>query len=243
MTDSSQRVLLLHGLGADRRAFQRFARLLPSEWDVHAVDLLGHGDAPKPDHGYSLENHAKYVASVIVDTFGSDAETNPPSLVGHSYGAATSVATAALFPRLVRDVVLLDAIAPTDDSNAATDRGTKTGRMIEARRTGNLAATVDEMFSDQSEALRRWTVETWSQMALGVVDELDGNWPRFASDVHCDVTIVHGDLELGGGGDLPADWFDNPTVVRIAGAGHYLHATHARETAAAVTEAIERATA
>jgi lipase len=112
---------LLHGLGADRRAFQRFERLLPDTWKVTSLDLLGHGEAPHPDHGYSLDDHAAWIEGRIE----LDA---PVLLIGHSYGAATATAVAARRPELVSAIVLLDPIVDLD----ASRDGTKTGRMIEA---------------------------------------------------------------------------------------------------------------
>jgi pimeloyl-ACP methyl ester carboxylesterase len=222
-------VRLLHGLGADRRAFQRFERLLPATWDTESLDLLGHGDAPHPARHYSLDDHASWIESRIE-------LAAPVLLIGHSYGAATAVAVAARRPELVTGIVLLDPIVRLDTN----ETGSKTGAMIEARRAGTLEAQVASMYPDASPALRAWTVETWSRMALGVVDELDPDWTRFAERVTCPVAIVHGELDLGGGGDLAADWFDEPDVTEIVGAGHYLHATHARETAAAIVAACER---
>lgn len=228
-------VRLLHGLGADRRAFQRFERLLPDSWDIESYDLLGHGDAPHPTSGYRLEDHAAWIAEQL----GNDV---PAVIVGHSYGAATAVALAATRPELVAAVVLLDPIARFEVGEVAAldGPGTGTGAMIQAKRDGRLAEQVARMYPDASPALRAWTVETWERMALGVVDELDPDWMRFADRVTCPVAIVHGELELGGGGDLAADWFDEPLVSCIEGAGHYLHATHARETAAVVAEGVER---
>ena len=230
MTDAPIRLRLLHGLGADRRAFQRFMRLLPSSWDIEALDLLGHGDAPKPAHGYSLRDHAAHIAAVL------DAEAAGPFVVaGHSYGAATGVALAAVRPDLVAQLVMLDPvarIAPTLEDSVGTKR------MIAAKRAGTLPSTVAAMYPEASDALRAWTVETWERMAIGVVDEFDLDWMTYAEAVTCPVAIIHGELEHGGGGDLSADWFDDPQVTCIPGAGHYLHATHAREVAAALVAAV-----
>ena len=225
---------LLHGLGADRRAFQRFERLLPGEWRPGSLDLLGHGDAPHPASGYTLDDHASYVASQLE----ADA---PVLLIGHSSGAATAIAVAATRPELVVGIVLLDPIEHLDaddiaDSDAPPTTGT--GAMIAAKRAGSLVEQVAQMYPDASRALRAWTIDTWERMAIGVVDEIDPRWQRFADRVTCPVAIVHGELELGGGGDLAADWFDEPVVICIRGAGHYLHATHARETAAAIVAAV-----
>lgn len=233
-------VILLHGLGADRRAFQRFERLLPDAWRITTADLLGHGDAPKPASGYSLDEHARYIAEVIEGLGGGSAgatrQQTPgaPVLVGHSYGAATSVAVAATRPELVTGIALLDPIVRLDHHEPAS----KTARMIEARFAGTLDLVVAELFPDASPALQAWTVETWSKMSEGVLRELDGDWMRFAARVVCPVWVIHGQPEHGGAGDLAADWFDDPRVVPIEGTGHYLHATHARETADAVVNAV-----
>ncbi|MCB0877953.1 MAG: alpha/beta hydrolase [Thermoleophilia bacterium] len=220
-------VRLLHGLGADRRAFQRFERLLPVAWEPVSLDLLGHGAAPHPSTGYSLEEHAAYIAGVIE-------AIAPCVLVGHSYGAATAVAIAARHASSVRGIVLLDPITHMGDAAV----GSRTEQMMHARRVGTLRETVDRLFPEASEPLKAWTVETWEQMSVGVIDEFDPHWTRFADRVEVPVAIVHGQLELGGGGDLAADWFDEPRVTSIDGAGHYLHATHARETADAVRDSV-----
>lgn len=223
-------VRLLHGLGADRRAFQRFERLLPPEWSVESLDLLGHGNAPHPASGYSLDDHAAYIASVVEPV-------SPVVLVGHSYGAATSIAVAATRPELVQSLVLLDPIAHLE---TADESGSATHAMMQARRDGTLPATVARLFPDASPALQQWTIDTWAQMSVGVIDEFDHDWARFADRVTCPIAIIHGELALGGGGDLAADWFDEPSVTCIQGAGHYLHATHARETAAALVAALQQ---
>lgn len=242
------RIVLLHGLGADRRAFQRFERLLPTDWQVQAIDLLGHGSAPHPESGYELDAHAAYAASAIEDAF-PDAADEPVVLVGHSYGAATSVAVAATEPELVAQLVLLDLIHPDQREleSAPWERPDRTGDMIRARRAhesapdaGFIRATVDQLFPEQSEPLRAWTAGTWEAMSVGVVNELDTNWMRFAADVMCPVTVIHGDPAAGGAGEASSALFDHAVDVRIAGAGHYLHATHARETADAVAAAVRR---
>lgn len=238
-------VYLLHGLGADARAFQRFTRLISGDFESTAINLLGHGTAAKPTNGYNLTDHAQYIATQIADVEGAtwlaQELDSPPALVGHSYGAAVAVALAAEFPNLVAKLVLLDPVVDPYQRSESSEfdqarQGTR--RMIEAKKQGTLPETVAELFAAESSALQNWIVETWEMMSQGVLDELDPDWMRFTPRVQCPVTIIHGDSDLGGAGDESAKYFDNPTVVRIAGAGHYLHATHARETAAAVIDAL-----
>ena len=224
-------VALLHGLGADRRAFQRFERLLPSEWVVRSFDLLGHGEADKPEFGYSLPYHAQYIAAEIQQWSGDV----HPIVVGHSYGSNVAATLAALHHELPAGLVMLDPIIHGHDEVTLTSR---TDEMMQGRREGRVGEVVHRLFHRESPALRQWTIDTWESMSVGVIDEIDHDWMRFASMVACPVAIAHGDLELGGGGDLAATWFSNPRVERIAGAGHYLHATHARETADAVERSV-----
>lgn len=228
---------LLHGLGADSRAFQRFVRLLPGTWQPTPLDLLGHGTAPKPARGYSLDDHAAYIADQLRDRCDE-----PAAVIGHSYGAAVGTALAATAPELVSDLVLLDPIvdprARTERAARADDDTTGTQMMMQARRDGTLDVVVRRLFAGESDALQRWVIETWKTMAVGVIDELDPDWMRFAPRVSCPVTVIHGEAARGGGGSEPAAYFVHPAVVEITGAGHYLHATHARETAREVITAL-----
>ena len=262
------RVFLLHGLGADSRAFQRFERLLHDGWQIESLDLLGHGHAPKPVTGYSQAHHADYIAAQLAERLGLDSPQQVPAapvvIVGHSYGAAVGTTLAARYPHLVARLVLLDPIvdprarrgsntrpdplaaamhpahvaAAASDSMLSAERASGTQQMIAARTSGSMAETVHRLFARESEALRMWVIETWERMAVGVVEELDPDWMQYAPRVTCPVTIIHGQVELGGGGDEAAEYFAHPSVVSIDGAGHYLHATHARQTAQAVVDAV-----
>lgn len=234
MTD----VVLLHGLGADTRAFQRFGRLLPESWTTTPLDLLGHGDAPKPEAGYSLEDHAAYIGQLLAQA--ERAIPVPTHIIGHSYGCAVAIALAAARPELVTSLVLLDpAMHSSQAGPKSADGLTGTQRMIRARQAGDMAPAVRDLFGSQSYALQEWVIETWTRMAVGVVNELDGDWMRFGPKTSCPTTVVHGDEPLGGSGPAPGEFLPHAKLVRIAGAGHYLHATHARETAAATIDAIE----
>lgn len=248
------RVLLLHGLGADARAFQRFARLLPEGWSAAAIDLLGHGEAPKPAAGYALDDHAAYVAGRVARELGAWApgdEVGERALViGHSYGASIAVALAATYPNLVAGLVLLDPVVNpfvrTGDEvggdggvRERADGDSGTARMIRAKLAGDVTDTVEEVFAHEGAPLRAWIIETWHAMARGVVAELDPDWPRFAARVACPVAIVHGEVAMGGAGDVALEHLPAAQATCIEGAGHFLHATHARATAAAIVDAVE----
>ena len=94
-------VLLLHGLGATRRVWDRVApdlRPLP----VLALDARGHG-ASAPARDYSLEACAADAVTAL-DAVG----LSRVLVVGHSWGGAVALTMAARFPERVLGVVALD---------------------------------------------------------------------------------------------------------------------------------------
>lgn len=230
--DSRTPLVLLHGLGANRQAFQRFARLLPAHFEVHPLDLLGHGDAPKPERGYSLADYATHLLEDLerLGLRAGDAARRP-IIAGHSLGAAVAVRAAALTHEAADKLVLLDPPAGT---------GRDTQRMLDAKLEGRLHETIEDLFPHFGEPLRRWTLGTWEQMAPGVARELNSHWHDWAAHVPTPVTVIHGDRSEGASGEGAHEHFPAARAIRIPGAGHFLHATHAREVAQSLVDAIHQ---
>jgi pimeloyl-ACP methyl ester carboxylesterase len=87
----------VHGLSSDSDSWWRIAEALAAAgWRVTAVDLRGHGSAPRAER-YALSDYAG-------DLFGEW-----DLVVGHSLGAAASV-IAAQRPGFARMLVLLDPV-------------------------------------------------------------------------------------------------------------------------------------
>jgi pimeloyl-ACP methyl ester carboxylesterase len=106
---AERRALLIHGLGSNGALMWRYGvALADAGWRADAVDLRGHGSAPRV-LDYTL---AAYAADVVV-TRGGD---RPWDLViGHSLGGAAAVLAAASDSGWTRQLVLIDpAIALTD---------------------------------------------------------------------------------------------------------------------------------
>lgn len=84
-------LLFLHGLGGDTKAWQRLVALLPDEYGIVLVDLLGHGLSDAP--------HIKYSASVQVSAIVELVEKEQLeqcNIVGHSYGGWVAALYASL---------------------------------------------------------------------------------------------------------------------------------------------------
>jgi pimeloyl-ACP methyl ester carboxylesterase len=100
----NQPLILLHGLASSSHIFDLIAPELTNRFHVYAVDQRGHGLSEKPRTGYDFETIARDL-DALLDTLVGD---EPPIVVGHSWGAYTTLYYAATRPTRLKYAVLLD---------------------------------------------------------------------------------------------------------------------------------------
>ena len=101
--DAPRRALLIHGLGSSGALMWRLGTALSEAgWAASAVDLRGHGSAPR-------------ALDYTIDAFAADVSaTTPPQdgpwdlVIGHSLGSAAAVVASAARPDWARRLVLID---------------------------------------------------------------------------------------------------------------------------------------
>lgn len=97
-------VVLVHGLGQNgARDWAKLIPVLAEHHDVLALDLPGFGESSKGNHLYSPANFARVIEAVVAPR-----TTQPFVLIGHSMGAAVSLAYAAAHPHRVSRLILVD---------------------------------------------------------------------------------------------------------------------------------------
>jgi len=109
--DKAQTVLLVHGFGADKSNWLRFARFLTDRYHVIAVDLPGFGDSSRPanisyDVGTQAERLADFMRKLGIGRF---------HVVGNSMGGHIAALLASRHPNEVLSLGLFDnagVIAP-----------------------------------------------------------------------------------------------------------------------------------
>lgn len=114
---ASRRALLVHGLGSTGALMWRFGTALAEDgWHATAVDLRGHGRAPR-----ALDYT---IAAYAADLGATRAAAAPWDLVlGHSLGGAAAVVAAVADPSWTRRLVLADpAIVLSDRARRGVAR-------------------------------------------------------------------------------------------------------------------------
>lgn len=220
--DADRRALLVHGLGSNGALMWRFGvALADAGWQATAVDLRGHGAAPRA-LDYSIAAYAADLAGTRPGT-GSSWDL----VIGHSLGGAASVVAAAEDAAWARRLVLIDpGIVLTDEDRAtvrAGQRQSAASPSVEAVRAANphwhendveLKALATRQASawavDQTSAQNTpWDVRA-SAAALTVPTHVIGSDPA-----------VHSIFADPAEGEVLA----NPvfTLSRVLGAGHSPH--------------------
>src|SRR5882672_8265515 len=78
---SGKPVILLHGWSQAAALFKHQIAALATSRHVFAIDMRGHGESDRPEHGYNIHRMAQDVREFIVDRRLRDV-----ALVGHSMG-------------------------------------------------------------------------------------------------------------------------------------------------------------
>ena len=195
-------VVMVHGLGLNRRMWQWQREALQSEFSVIQYDLLGHGESPKPPGPY-LMHHMILQIDELLDELGI-AEC---AIVGFSLGGLIAQAYALAQPQKV------SALAILHSAHARTE-AQRDGIMERVRQaeTDGPAATVDD-------ALRRWFTESYAKanperLALvrkwvtandptvypalyRLLAEADIGLEETIADIRCPTLVVTGEEDYG----------------------------------------------
>jgi len=99
-------VILIHGLAASLHDWEMLIpELTTSGFHSYALDLLGHGNSPKPEaRSYKM----KWVLRHLEHWIDSLALSAPPVIIGHSLGGYLTLRYALRYPDRVRALVLVN---------------------------------------------------------------------------------------------------------------------------------------
>ncbi|WP_439133560.1 alpha/beta fold hydrolase [Pseudomaricurvus sp.] len=173
-------LILVHGMHDHARSWDWVARDLSQNWHVIAVDLRGHGDSGwSPDRAY----HNPYLLHDLVDLVDSlDAET--VTIVAHSLGGNPATRFAALYPKRVDKLVLVDAMGPYPSVVEAWNKHGVVNRsrywLEKSQKTANKVprgfATLDEAIARMAKVNKHLSAEQVSHLATHGVCQYDDGY-------------------------------------------------------------------
>ena len=225
-------VLLVHGLFGQGRNLGALARRLAERRRVVTVDMRNHGDSfHDPDHGYPAL--AGDLAAVIADLGGQ------ADLVGHSMGGKAAMALALTRPGVVRRLAVMD-IAPVAYGHSQT-------ALIDAMEGLDLApldrrSAADAALAERIEdpGVRAFLLQSldlkavpraWRLNLTALRDQMDKlvGWPEALPKASFDGPVLEvagerSDYVTAEGQQALREYFPQARVVRVKGAGHWLHA-------------------
>ena len=216
-------VVLLHGLMTNGACWTPLARALEEYYDVVMPDARGHGNSGAPANGYSYDNLADDVVSLI-DALGLPT----PVLLGHSMGGMTAAVVASRNSKRLRGLILADPTFLTPQRQCEVHKSdvAKQHRRILNRPMEALLAEMRIRHSRRSREVIKLFAQARFQTSMHAFEVLTPPNPDYAQLIKTlDVPslIVIGDVGSVVSPEMAAELARlNPRleVVQIAEAGH-----------------------
>lgn len=244
---SGPAMIFAHGITANARVWDPIAAHFADRWHVVALDQRGHGRSGRPaGNAYGSADYAGDLAALI-----REVSEGPAVLVGHSLGGRNVMATAALYPELVRAVVCLD-FAP---SAGAFDFDLVAERMRRGLGPQPDRAAVDANLEQRFPLIPKEgrdrrrdhgyrVLESGEWLPLADPDALSASFREVAKDGGWDMTMIRAPLMVLLGtleGSVTAEGeaairAARPDVApeRMAGTDHFLHEEKPAEVSARI---------
>lgn len=234
---SSRRALLVHGLGSTGALMWRFGvELSERGWFAEAVDLRGHGRAPRA-LDYTIGAYAADLAACRPQD-----ETPWDLVIGHSLGGTAAVVAAASVPDWTDRLVLVDPAIQLDEPARDEIRESQQRQFddpsAEAVRAEHPSwHPLDiELKVQGIQDVSRWAVEQTSEQN----EEWDVRLPTLSLDMP--IHIIAGDPAVYAlfRGDIVEQLLTRPSITMsvVEGAGHSPHRDAPDETMRQLWEAL-----
>ncbi|MEO7938293.1 MAG: alpha/beta fold hydrolase [Burkholderiaceae bacterium] len=242
-------LVILHGLFGSATNWRSMARLLATDYQVHAVDLRNHGASPWADtmtYAEMADDVRQYIAQHRLP---------PVAMMGHSMGGKTAMALALTHPERVERLIVVD-IAPRRYTDGLSDYARAMGSidLMAAVSRGEVQRQLQALLPDPAVApflvqnlVPRNEHFDW-RINLAAITASMADLTDFPADLHSRVfdkpttAIVGGLSPYVPNGDMTPflDMFPSITREVIDGAAHWVHADKPQAFLAAVQRALAR---
>jgi pimeloyl-ACP methyl ester carboxylesterase len=243
-------LLLLHAATESSGCWTRVAEALRREYDIVVPDARGHGLSEAPPSGYGIEDRANDVIGLI-----QSLELDRPVLIGHALGAETAIGAAALFPSLIRGVVLEDPPWPGRFWGSTTEERTERAEQWRAEILQQKALSKKDLLALGRDLHPDWPEEElllWAVARHQVSPNLPNlifaprrRWSDYVRQAECPILLLIGEPGRGAtvneqtAREAAVFWKDG-RVVQVRGAGHHVHRDQLKAYLRAVRDFLNR---
>src|SRR4051794_23125349 len=208
--DNAAPIVLVHGWGGSFQTTWRqsgFTELLADAGrEVIGIDLLGHGEAPKPHEPEAYADMTTRITDALPD--------RPVDIVGFSLGAITTLRLASRRPELFNRIVLSGIGLNVFERDV--ERGKRILAGVEG--TGDTEDNEGRLFHQYAHQQGN------DPLALAAVMRRPDEGVFTAEElkvVECAVLVVIGDRDFAGPGDVLADALPNARLVTLRNTDHF----------------------
>lgn len=234
---AERRALLVHGLGSNGALMWRYAvALADAGWRVDAVDLRGHGTAPRA-LDYSIDAYAADLAHTTLT------DAAPWDLVlGHSLGGAAATVAAADTPAWTTHLVLVDPAIHLADADRDAVRASQEQAFADTSVAAVRAAHPEWLELDVE--LKAVAAAQASRWAVEQTSDQNATWDvrDAASRLTVPTHVIAGDPAVYSifTGALADEVLQNPVVSMtvVPGTGHSPHRDDPDAAAEALLDAV-----
>lgn len=234
-------VVLLHGIASSSATFAYVVPLISGSHRVVALDLLGFGESPSPEHAtYSVEEHA----AAVLRTIRRLRLRDPVVLVGHSMGALIAIRIAATKPRWVSKLVVVsppiyltpDAVADWRD-RAALGAYQRMYDYLRSNKQFTMRAAAGLARLSPIKNLLEVSERNWTPFVLSLEHAIESQTTvSDLASVQAPVELVYGAIDplLSPAGIKLAGSMRHVTAHLVEGGDHVIRKRMARVVAAAI---------
>src|SRR3954453_6750622 len=145
-------LVLAHGFSDDGLCWTPVAEALEADYDIVMVDARGHGRSAAPASGYGSREMAGDLAGAI-KALG----LRRPAILGHSMGAALTLALAGIYPDVPGAILLEDPPARWANPPAGSTFDAAWLERQQAQMNGYKSKTREELIAAQRAATPWWS--------------------------------------------------------------------------------------
>jgi 3-oxoadipate enol-lactonase len=200
VTGAGPPLILIHGIGARKTAFDRLLPQLSGRFTCVTYDLAGHGDSPMPSGRMTLHDLVD-----DLETLHTALDLGPAHIAGHSLGGMIGPAYARRRPDRVRSLGLWSTAAFRTEDDRARVRA-----VVAAMRASGVGPVLDTLaarwFTDAFIATRPEVIAARKAQVTGTPEEVflnvfdiyaETEMAPWLADLRVPAQVITGELDGG----------------------------------------------